>query len=302
MTGMPDRVVLAHVPTEATPFGEPVQPHVRRLISAALARAHVVVDDVAVRSIADIDELPSDGSLVFNLCYGLRSDSGDLDQPAVADAFQSAGKTIIGSSAEVQRLCQDKRQAGAVAERVGISAPREFDASTARNADGPLLVKPRSGAAHRGIRVVESADFLTEDDLVDSVMVQEYLDGPEYTIGVLGNGSTARALPLMRIRYGRSIEPQIYRWGSTSTAPDSRSRFGMADAALALYDALGLCDYARFDFRAVRGRGPVLMDANALPNLSSRQLLATSARWAGIDHAALICSIVSEAHARHAVE
>lgn len=298
MTSGPDGVLIAHVPTEATPFGEPVQPHVLRLVSAALEGAGVAVATAAIRSIADVDSLAGSAELVFNLCYGLRSEAGDLDQPGVADAFERAGLSIVGSSAEVQRLCQDKRRAGEVAEAVGVSAPREFDAASVGEADGPLLVKPRAGAAHRGIRIVEDPGSLTEEDASEATLIQEYLDGPEYTIGVIGNGTTARALPLMRVRYGRSVEPQIYRWGSTSTAPDSGSRFAMADAALTLYEALGLRDYARFDFRAVRDRGPVLMDANALPNLSSRQLLATSARWAGIDHPALIRTIVAEAHAR----
>lgn len=299
MTGLPDRLVLAHVPTDATPFGEPVQAHVRRLVSSALERAGVAVEDAEIRSVSDVDELSSSSAAVFNLCYGLRSSEGDLDQPGVAAEFERVGLPLVGSSAAVQRLCQDKARAATVAESVGISAPRQFDAQSAAATDGPLLVKPRAGAAHRGIRIVEDAAALTEEDFRESVLVQEYLDGPEYTIGVIGNGATARVLPLMRVRYGRSVEPQIYRWGSTSTAPDSGSRFGLADAALALYDALGLQDYARFDFRAVRGRGPVLMDANALPNLSSRQLLATSARWAGIDHPTLIQSIVAEAHRRH---
>ncbi len=66
-----------------------------------------------------------------------------------------------------------------------------------------------------------------------------------------------------------------------------------------LLDALGLEDYARFDFRAVRGRGPVLMDANALPNLAPRQLLATSARWDGLTFPDLIAELVESAIVRH---
>ncbi len=287
------------MPVDATPFGEPVRPHLRSLIAASLERCGVHVVDTPLRSLADIQALDVSTDLVFNLCYGLRTSEQILSQPDVAEAFETAGHRLVGSDAATQRRCQDKRHAGELAAAVGVSVPTEFNLTNAENAEGPLLIKPREGAAHRGIRIIDDPTQLTVADESPDVLIQEYLDGPEYTIGVVGNGATARPLPLMRVRYGRSSTPRIYEWGGTSTAPDSAGRFGLADAAVALFEALGMSDYARFDFRAIPGRGPVLMDANALPNLAGRQLLATSARWAGIDHPTLIRSIVASAHTRH---
>lgn len=300
----PSRVViLAHVPVESTPFGEPVRPHVRHLIRAAIEHAGHQCIEAEITSEADVG-LSLDGHerpLVFNLCYGLRqSGQPDAGQPDLAEWFESAGGHLIGSGAESQRRCQDKLEAGVLAETLGIAAPRAFAFDDALTQSGPLIVKPREGAAHRGVRIVEDPARLADEPPAETDMVQEYLDGPEYTIGVIGNRSSGvRTLPLVRVRYRRDgADPAIYEWTTTSMAPDSPNRFGIADAAMLLFDALGLEDYARFDFRAVRGRGPVLMDANALPNLAPRQLLATSARWDGLTFPDLITELVNSAIVR----
>ncbi len=109
-------------------------------------------------------------------------------------------------------------------------------------------------------------------------------------------------LPVMRIRNTREgTNPAVYNWSTTTWAPDASGRFALASTSIELFECLGLHDYARFDFRVVAGRGPVLLDANALPNLAPRQLLATSARWAGIQFPDLINRIMGSARDRLAV-
>lgn len=296
-------VILAHVPVESTPFGEPVRTHVRHLIREAIVSAGHTCVDAEITTRADVTEAVEAhvAPLVLNLCYGLRRQGQpDAGQPELAEWFEVAGGHLIGSGAEAQRQCQDKLESGVLSEKLGIAAPKAFTLDEALGHSGPLIVKPREGAAHRGVRIVDEPARLADDPPAATDMLQEYLDGPEYTIGVIGNRSSGvRTLPLVRVRYRREGgDPAIYEWTNTSMAPDSPNRFGIAEAALLLFDALGLDDYARFDFRAVRGRGPVLMDANALPNLAPRQLLATSARWDGLAFPDLIAELIESAIAR----
>lgn len=296
-------VILAHVPVDSTPFGEPVRAHVRYLLRDAIERSGYVCVEAEITARDDVENAVGahDAPLVFNLCYGLRREAQpDAGQPELADWFEAAGGFLVGSGGDAQRRCQDKLEAGVLSEKLGVAAPRVFTFDEALGYTGPLIVKPRAGAAHRGVRIIKTPSQLAEAPPTPADMVQEYLDGPEYTIGVLGNRvSGVHTLPLVRIRYRRDgTDPAIYEWSNTSMAPDSPNRFGIAEAALALFNALGLEDYARFDFRAVRGRGPVLMDANALPNLAPRQLLATSARWDGLAFPDLIAALLSSATAR----
>lgn len=302
--GDSENIVLAHVPVQCTPFGEPVRPAVRHLIKHALSQVGFAVVDYEVESVRSIKELAQKHpqSLVFNLCYGLKATDHNpaLSQPDVAATFEECGLRLVGSGSVAQGRCQDKLGAAEIAASLGIDSPRCFVLADALTQQGPLLIKPRSGAAHRGIQIVETPADLDAETHDPSNLIQEYLDGPEYTIGVLDKpGHGPQPLPLVRVRYQRQLDkPAVYEWASASMAPDSPNRFGLADLACELFDLFALQDYARFDFRAVRGRGPVLMDVNALPNLAPRQLLATSARWGGFQYPDLIAAIAWSAFER----
>ena len=98
---------MAYVPVEATPYGEPVRPHVRAVIVGALRRCGYDVSDFAVRSKGDLEALAEAhaNSVVFNLCYGLRGGDGiaGLDQPGIAATLCDLGLTLVGSDAAAQR-------------------------------------------------------------------------------------------------------------------------------------------------------------------------------------------------------
>ncbi|MCP3990719.1 MAG: ATP-grasp domain-containing protein [Actinomycetia bacterium] len=304
MNGSTPPVVVAHVPVSATPYGEPVRPHVRLVIVDALRRAGHDVADLAIRSRADLDGLAAahPGCLVFNLCYGLKGSKGrkGLDQPGIAAAMVERGLAVVGSDAETQRRCQDKVTAAELVAAIGVESPRQFNLDEAVIYDRPLVVKPRAGAAHRDVRLITDPTELVDAPPAEGAFIQEYLDGPEYTVGVIGDGRGGlMTLPVMRIRNKREgTNPAVYNWSTTTWAPDASGRFGLASTSIELFECLGLQDYARFDFRVVAGRGPVLLDANALPNLAPRQLLATSARWAGLQYPELINRIMDSARDR----
>lgn len=289
-------IAVAHVPVQSTPFGEPVRPQILHLIVDALVRAGHAATTVEIDSAQTIARLAENpNQIVFNLCYGLKATESQpaLSQAGIAAEFESQGLRLIGTGSEAQEACQDKADAATLAATIGIESPRHFSLKEALDQPGPLLIKPKSGAAHRGIRIIDDTSELIESPPLDTDLIQEYLDGPEYTIGVLEHPKTGPyVLPLVRIRYKRSASnPAIYEWGSATMAPDSPNRFGMSKMALDLFKLFNLRGYARFDLRAVQGRGPVLMDVNALPNLAPRQLLATSARWAGLQYPDLIQTI-----------
>jgi D-alanine-D-alanine ligase len=296
----PTSIVIASVPAEVTPYGEPVTSHTRHLLAHALRAAGHLPADVVVRRRSDLAALAADYSdaLVLNLCYGLRSAEGDvLEQPEMAAILEQLGMDTVGTRAAGQRRCQDKLRGAEVAAEVGIASPRTFTFDEAVGEPGPLVVKPRAGAAHRGVRLVTRGEELLAEPPASGMIVLEYVDGPEYSIGVIVDGDgVLHTLPAARIRYGRSAErPALYDWATTTVAPESSHRFGLAVAARALFGALGLRHYARFDFRVARGGRPVLLDANALPSLAPRPLRATSARWAGRPFPDLIAAIVDGA-------
>ena len=326
-------VIVAFVPVEATPYGEPVRAHTRHLILDALIGAGYRAREVAVRAPGDLEAVAAadPGALILNLCYGLKPVDGSapLDQPALASLMAGLGLRLVGSGPAAQQRCQDKPAAAQLATEIGVRSPAVLTLSEALAHHGPLVVKPRSGAAHRGLRLITDPAKLASNPPGDDAMIQEYLEGPEYTVGILahpgspdGNGDDGstragnghgsgqpgsrsqqlEALPVVRIRYRRTVDPApaVYDWGSTTFAPDAPGRFGLAELSLRLFRHLGLTDYGRFDYRVTAEHGPVLLDANTLPNLAPRQLLATSARWRGLQYPDFITRLIATAHSRSA--
>ncbi len=139
-------------------------------------------------------------------------------------------------------------------------------------------------------------------------LVEEYVEGREIYVGVLGNSKLV-TLPPWELDFGAlpsaqaRIATRKVKWDrkyrakhgiETGKAQDlsavQRERFG--DLAKRTYRALYMSGFARMDFR-LRGDGRiVLLEANPNPNLSKGEDLADSAKSAGLSYTALVGRIV----------
>ena len=155
-------------------------------------------------------------AFVLNLCdEGYRNDAFlELHVPAYLEMlgvpYSGAGPTCLG-------LCYDKAQVRAIAEGLGVPVPLETyaaatDQSATLPATFPALVKPGFGDSSVGI--TQEAIVHTTEDLVAyvewlkrelpgrPVLVQEFLSGAEYSVGVVGNpGAGLQVLPILEVDY-----------------------------------------------------------------------------------------------------
>ena len=182
----------------------------------------------------------------------------------------------------------------------------------------PLFVKSATEDASLGISqasIVEDMDKLRErvefihEKVQSDALVEEYIDGRELYIGVLGN-TRLTTLPVWEINFGTlsdvraGIATRKVKWdrdyqkkhgiktgpaeGLSTAAADNLSRL-----AKRIYRALHLCGYARLDLR-MRSDGKVfLLEANANPDLTYGEDFAESAESAGIGYDKLIARIVN---------
>lgn len=114
----------------------------------------------------------------------------DDELPAVAaarEAFRAAGAAVAVSPVETSELCNDKYATCARLRDAGIAAARTYlPAQVSETLELPLFIKPRVGRGAVGafpVRSYEELDFFLR--YVPRPIVQEYLEGPEYTIDVL---------------------------------------------------------------------------------------------------------------------
>ena len=156
----------------------------------------------------------------------------------------------------------------------------------------PALIKPNQGDGSVGITkdaVVRSraeaqryVAWLRRELPGRALLVQEYLPGPEYGVGLIGNpGSGLEALPVLEVDFSglpAGLAPILSF--ESKTLPDSpywteiRFRRAEADDALLarmvgharrLFARLGCRDYARFDFRCAADGEPRLLEVNPNP-------------------------------------
>lgn len=267
--------------------------------------------------------------LVLNFCdTGFRNDPAhELNIPAYLELL---GVPCSGAPPAAMVLAVDKAAVRLIARDLGVAVPREefiWAADSERLPAGPypVLIKPNRTDGSVGITqdaVVRDADearrylaFVRDDLPGFDILVQEYLTGPEYGIGVIGNPETGfTVLPALEVDFSglpAGLNPILSY--ESKAIPDSpyftRIRYRRAalepaeEAALArtattMFRRCGLRDYGRFDFR--RGADGVvkLLEVNPNPAWATDGKLAFMAGFAGIAYADMLRMIVDAARAR----
>ncbi|HUK01139.1 MAG TPA: hypothetical protein VLW26_02560 [Steroidobacteraceae bacterium] len=182
----------------------------------------------------------------------------------------------------------------------------------------PLFVKSTVEDASLGIAqasVVEDAARLKEriefvhEQVKSDALVEEYIEGRELYVGVLGNDRLTR-LPVWEMVFG-SMPDRLAAIATRKVKWDKRyqKRYGITTRAAAdlppaviarldklsrrIYRVLGLSGYARMDFRVTPQGQVYVLEANANPNLEEAEDFAESARAAGMKYDELLERLIA---------
>ena len=171
----------------------------------------------------------------------------------------------------------------------------------------PLVVKPpREGSS---IGITKVAGYSQMQDAVAlaarydaDVLCEEFVDGDEVTCPVLGEGESARALPVVRIvapegeyDYQNKYFTDVVRYECPSGLPEAEER-EIQRIVLAGYRLLGCRGWGRADLMLRRSdRKPFLLEMNTSPGMTSHSLVPISARAAGISYEALCLQLLAAA-------
>jgi D-alanine-D-alanine ligase len=187
--------------------------------------------------------------------------------------------------------------------------PRKRTFHAPRRLKFPLFVKSATEDASLGIsqasivhdvpHLKERVEFIHEQTNSDA-LVEEYIEGRELYIGVLGN-ERLTTFPVWELSFGTlpdvmaGIATRKVKWDrkyqqkhGIGTGPALDLPEGMpqrvAKAARRIYRALSLSGYARIDMRLTPDGGLYVLEANANPNLAQTEDFATSALAAGVGY------------------
>ncbi len=269
-----------------------------------------------------------DCDLVFNLAESFAgNDTADVN---IAGYLDLIGKRYTGAGVHGLMLAQDKAIAKKIFAFHGIHTPVFATLHRGRldfshDLRFPVIVKPAREDGSIGIEfdaVVSSIKELMEridwlhQHLDGPVLVEEYVEGREMYVGVLGN-DRAEALPVIELDLSRlplgtpKIAGAEVKWAkgtrayrdTKSVVPEDLSEETVAilqRTAVAAYQALELRDYGRIDMRLQPNGRVAVIEVNPNPWLSSRAELAQAARKAGRTYTELIGEIVELAMGRYA--
>ena len=219
--------------------------------------------------------------------------------------YQCAG--VLGCA-----LAMDKPKSKIVYKAAGLPVARDVVlyrsthkpvATLLETLSPPVVIKPASTGSSVGISIVHYkkhlAEALKQAFLLDNqVMVEQFIDGREMTVGVIGNAKL-EALPVIEIKPGEGYSffdyEAKYQPGATEEicpAPIHPNTARMLQRlAVRAHQALGLKGYSRTDF-ILTDKGPVLLETNTVPGMTATSLLPRAARAGGMDFPAFIRRLV----------
>jgi len=258
-------------------------------------------------------ELPG---MAFNLSYGIQGQARYTHVPGI---LEMVGIPYVGSGPLAHSLALDKVVAKMIFRQNGLPTPDFAVLSEpgfpAPDLSYPLIVKPKNEAVSMGIRIVNNEEELREaaqvifDQFQQPVLVEQYIEGREINVGLLGN-APPEALPPCEIVFGKK-GPQIY------TIEDKKGESGreiqwlcpapigeeltlkVKEIASKAFTALGCYDCARVDMRLDAQGNIYILEINSLPSLGEHGSYVIAAHQTGLDFPKLINRLVETATARY---
>jgi D-alanine-D-alanine ligase len=257
--------------------------------------------------------------LVFNIAEGVAGFGRESQVPALLEAFEIP---YTFSDPLVCALTLHKGMAKHVARGCGVPTPGFVLVNTPAEAEAvtlplPLFAKPVAEGSSKGITaksLVRTRAALVEvcaelkRDYRQPVLVEEYLSGREFTVGVLGTGADARAVATLEVMLLGGADQGVYSYRNKTQwqgiveyalLESGALRAEVEHVALAAWRCLGCRDAGRVDVRLDAGGRAQMLEVNPLAGLTPGYSdLPLMAERAGMDYRTLIGEIVRSAQAR----
>jgi len=262
------------------------------------------------RELASID-------IVFNICEGLGNRNRESQVPVVLDIL---GVPYAGSDGLTMGLTLDKAMAKKVFLSEGVSTPKFFladehyDFNNLDSMSFPFIVKPNHEGSSKGV----SEDSIVSDRAAlerqvmemsrlykQPALVEEFIQGAEFTVLVIGN-KEPRGLAPVQIQITGRLEAGDLIYTSRRLEGDDIVyvcppkvndvlRQELCEMAVRAYRAVGCLDFGRVDFRVDGSGRPYVLELNPLPSLSSADVFPLIAAAEGMTYQGLILKIIDTA-------
>jgi D-alanine-D-alanine ligase len=262
----------------------------------------------------DLVELKREGfARCFIALHGRHGEDG-----TVQGALELLGIPYTGSGVMASAIALDKVMTKRVWVAEGLPTPRwlrlgDDDQTRERvrtipdELGLPLIVKPPREGSSIGVTKVQGYSQMQDAVKLAArydpdVLCEEFIDGIEVTCPVLGEGASARALPVVRIAapegkydYQNKYFTDEVHYHVPSGLPKSEE-VEIQRIVLAAYRALDCRGWGRADLMVrAKDRKPFLLEMNTSPGMTGHSLVPMSAKAAGISYEQLCLMLLASA-------
>jgi D-alanine-D-alanine ligase len=265
--------------------------------------------DPAERSLAELAAEKFDR--VFIALHGRYGEDGTLQ-----GALELLGIPYTGSGVMASSVGMDKITTKIVWLAAGVPTPKYITIAAGADVDAdaivaelglPLIVKPPLEGSTIGItKVLDAAGLQAAVDLARQydkvVLVEQFIQGREFSVPVLGTGPTARALPIVEIVAPEGNYDYQNKYFTDDTkyhcpAPlDAATTAAIQAHVVNAYRALGCEGWSRIDVLLRESDNqPFLLEVNTSPGMTTHSLVPMAARAEGRSYEDLCVDILRSA-------
>ena len=227
--------------------------------------------------------------IIFNIAEGMNGRGREAQVPAILSYLSIP---FTGSDETAMCIAMDKSLTKSLLSAHRVSTPKfkiieSANRVSLRGMDFPVIIKPNAEGSGKGISshsVARDAKtlkrFLAEALLVykQDMLVEEYIPGREFTVGILGNGPGARVFLPMEIIfkdkehpiYSYEVKQRFREYVDYKCPPDisSEKQAEIMGLAAKIFKILKCQDCARIDFRMDSDGRFYFIEINPLPGLA----------------------------------
>ncbi len=265
----------------------------------------------------DLGELKREGfARCFIALHGRFGEDG-----TVQGALELLGIPYTGSGVMASSIAIDKVMTKRIWRSEGLPTPawKEVASAEATRAafaelGAPMIVKPAREGSSIGLTKVMSVDqcdaaYARAAQEDEQVLCEQFVSGDEVTVPVLGTGTQARALPVIRIvapggnyDYQNKYFTDDTQYLVPCGLPAGEEEH-IQQLVLKAFTVLGCRGWARADVMIdARTRQPYLLEINTAPGMTGHSLVPMSARAAGISYEDLCVRLLQAATLDHPQE
>jgi len=272
-------------------------------VAAALEAEGWPVRRLVIDDLVDpfVEGIRSAGEMAFLALHGRYGEDG-----SVQETLERAGVAYTGSGPKASRAAMDKATSKRKFQAGGVNTPKYHIAKKIPVADTrvalreaglavPMVVKPVASGSSIGVTIVrEEAELEAALEEArkygDEVLVESFVEGREFTVGVLEE----EALPVVELLpagefydYSAKYEDAGTRYVCPAEIGDA-ARVAMKQIGLAAFRALGARDFGRADVMLGADERPSVLEVNTIPGFTSHSLLPRAAAAAGVPFGELV--------------